>query len=158
LIQGFYHGITQLFCSYLDVAAGGTFFSPKVVEAKELIKKTVSNQGWSDERLQLKKRWMQTVNEVNMLSAKIVLLMNKIDERATFKKDHGAMCVEEMTIRAIIALRQGKMCTYSLSSITTINNGYQSQQQGWNLRSFYRGNGFNKNFNNQPSLEDLILG
>lgn len=80
--------ITQLFCSYFDVAAGGTFFSLKVGEAKELIKKMISNQGWSDERLQLKKGWMHTVNEVNMLSAKIVLLMNKIDERATFKKDH----------------------------------------------------------------------
>ena len=38
--------------SHLDVAAGGAFFSLSVANAKTLTKKMVSNQGWSDNRLQ----------------------------------------------------------------------------------------------------------
>jgi hypothetical protein len=51
LIQNFYHGLVPLDRSHLDVAAGGAFFSLNVTDAKALIEKMVSNQGWSDERL-----------------------------------------------------------------------------------------------------------
>jgi hypothetical protein len=36
---------------HIDAAGGGAFFSLTIVEATELIKKMVSNQGWSDDRL-----------------------------------------------------------------------------------------------------------
>ena len=51
LIYNFYHGLVPLHRSYLDVVAGGAFFSLNVTDAKALIEKMVSNQGWSDERL-----------------------------------------------------------------------------------------------------------
>jgi hypothetical protein len=35
--------------SHLDVAASGAFFSLSVVDAKTLMEKMVSIQGWSDE-------------------------------------------------------------------------------------------------------------
>jgi hypothetical protein len=38
--------------SHLDAAAGGAFFSLSVADAKTLIKKMASNQGWSNDRLQ----------------------------------------------------------------------------------------------------------
>jgi hypothetical protein len=43
-----------------------------------------SNQGWSEERTQTRKRGgcMHQLKEVNMLSAKMDLLMKRLDERA----------------------------------------------------------------------------
>ena len=52
LIQNFYHGLVPLDMSHLDAAVGGAFFSLNVTDAKALIEKMVSNQGWSDEQLQ----------------------------------------------------------------------------------------------------------
>ena len=49
LIQNFYHGLVPLDRSHLDAASGGAFFSLSVVDAKTLIEKMVSNQGWSDD-------------------------------------------------------------------------------------------------------------
>src|ERR671938_779096 len=80
LIQGFYHGLTCLAHSHLDASAGGAFLQHNVKDAKELIEKMVINQGWNEERLQLKKRGVHALNEVDMLSAKIDLLMKKIEE------------------------------------------------------------------------------
>jgi len=50
LIQGFYHGLTNMSRSHLDVATGGAFFSLNVKDARDLIEKMVVNQGWNDER------------------------------------------------------------------------------------------------------------
>ena len=52
LVQNFYHGLVPLDRSHLDAVAGGAFFSLSVADAKILIKKMVSNQGWSDDLLQ----------------------------------------------------------------------------------------------------------
>ena len=87
LIQGFYHGLTNVARSHLDAAARGAFTSLNVTQAKSLIEKTVTNQGSNEERLQPKKRGMHTVHEVDALSEKMDLLMKKLKERANFKKD-----------------------------------------------------------------------
>jgi len=73
LIQNFYHGLVPLDRSHLDAAAGGACFSVSVVDAKTLILKMVSNQGWSDDRLQPHKRGMHSVKEIDMLAAKLDL-------------------------------------------------------------------------------------
>jgi len=52
LIHNFYHGLVSLDRSHLDAIAGGAFFSLSVADAKMLIEKMVSDQGWSDNRLQ----------------------------------------------------------------------------------------------------------
>ena len=49
MIQNFYHGLVPLDKSHLDAAAGGAFFSLSVADAKTLIEKIVSNQGWSND-------------------------------------------------------------------------------------------------------------
>jgi hypothetical protein len=87
LIQGSYHGLTNNAYSHLDVASGGALFSLNMREAMKLTEKMVSNQGWNNECLQPKKRGMHTINEVDMPSAKMDLLMKKIEERSNFK-DH----------------------------------------------------------------------
>ena len=74
LIQNFYHGLVPLDRSHLDAAAGGAFLSLSVVDAKSLIEKMVSNQGWSDDRLLPRKRGMHSIKEIDMLAAKMDLL------------------------------------------------------------------------------------
>ena len=65
--------------SHLDVAAGGAFFSLSVADAKMLIEKMVSNQGWSDNRLQPRKRGMHSIKEIDMLAAKMDLLAKRVE-------------------------------------------------------------------------------
>jgi hypothetical protein len=49
LIQGFSYGLTNVTRSYLDAAARGAFTSLNVTQAKNLIEKMVTNQGWNEE-------------------------------------------------------------------------------------------------------------
>jgi hypothetical protein len=60
--------------SHLDATTGGAFFWLSVANAKTLIKKMVSNHGWSDDRLQPHKQGMHSVKETDMLAAKMDLL------------------------------------------------------------------------------------
>jgi hypothetical protein len=52
ILQNFYNGLTPTTCGHIDAAVGGAFFSFTIDNAKALIEKMVSNQGWSDDRLQ----------------------------------------------------------------------------------------------------------
>ena len=74
LIQNFYLGLVPLDRSHLDAAAGGAFFSLSITDAKILIEKMVSNQGWSDDRLQPRRRGMHSIKEIDILAAKMDLL------------------------------------------------------------------------------------
>ena len=64
--------------NHLD-AAVGAFFSLSIVDAKTLIKKMVSNQGWNDDRLQPRKRGMHSIKEIDMLAAKMDLLAKRVE-------------------------------------------------------------------------------
>jgi hypothetical protein len=65
--------------SHLDVAAGGAFFSLSVTDAKMLIEKIISNQGWSDDRFQPREWGMHSIKEVDMLAAKMDLLAKWVE-------------------------------------------------------------------------------
>jgi len=73
----------------MDAAAGGAFLSLTISQATALVEKMVSNQGWNEERTQTRKRGGGThqLKEVDMLSAKLDLLMKKLDDRAGDKKE-----------------------------------------------------------------------
>jgi hypothetical protein len=73
----------------MDVAAGGAFLSLTINQATALVEKMTSNQGWNEERTQTRKRGggMHQLKEVDMLSTKMDLLMNRLDERANKKKE-----------------------------------------------------------------------
>jgi hypothetical protein len=64
----------------VDAAAGGAFFSLTIERATTLIEKMVSNQGWSDDRLQPRQRVMHSVKETDMLGMKIDLLLKKFKD------------------------------------------------------------------------------
>ena len=66
----------------MDAAAGGAFLSLTLLAATTLVEKMASNQGWNEERVQTYKRGggMHPLKEVDMLSAKMDLLMNKLKD------------------------------------------------------------------------------
>ena len=72
-------------CQHLDATTRGAFFSLKVGLAKELIEKMVENQGWTDDHLKA----MSHSYEVNSLSMEY--LLNKLEERANWKRDRAAI-------------------------------------------------------------------
>ena len=63
----------------IDADTGGAFLDLTISKAKELVEKIVSNQGWSDERLQPHTKSMDTVKETDMIAAKLDLLIKKME-------------------------------------------------------------------------------
>ena len=87
-MQTFYHGLTSSTRRNMDAAAGGAFLSLTIAQATTLVEKMVSNQGQNEERLQtISKRGggMHQLKEVDMLSAKMDLLMKKLEDQANEK-------------------------------------------------------------------------
>ena len=167
IIQNFYNGLTPSARDHLDAAAGGAFFSLTVSKAKDLIEKMVSNQGWNEERLQPRQRGMHSVKEVDMLAAKIDLLMKKMDDQANGE-------VKALDARMTCEVcgntgHSGNDCPETREDAMFMgnnnNNGYRPQGgQSWGPpRPNYQGgnsgnfSGFNSGYN-QPSLKDLVLG
>ena len=148
---------------HLYVATGGAFLSLTIDGATTLVNKMVSNQSWGEERKSQKS--MHTVKETDMLSAKIDLLMKRLDERAQDKEalmgtvqamDPHMMCevCENVGHCGMIAPKIHEEATF-------INSGFrQPSNNGWNNQSRPQGNSnFNSNYNsNQPSFKDLVLG
>ena len=109
----------------------------------------VTNQGWNDEHIHPKKRGMHTIHDVDILSAKMDLLMKKIDKGSNLEKDQEAN-QHNATAHAIEANpwcevcggddHSGNNCPKTREDMNFIiinnnnnNNGYRSQQQnGWN--------------------------
>ena len=88
LMQTFYHGLINNTHGTMDVATGGAFLSLTIPDATTLVEKMVSNQGWNEECVQTHKRGggMHQLKEVDMLSAKMDLLMKKLEDRANEKQ------------------------------------------------------------------------
>src|SRR6185312_1936239 len=86
VMQRFYNGLTMTSRANIDAAAGGAFLDLTIAKSKALVEKMVSNQGWSDERLQPRTKGTHTVNEMDMIIAKLDLLLKHLGERAEFKK------------------------------------------------------------------------
>ena len=80
VLQSFYNGLTMTSRAHIDAAAGGAFLDMTITKAKALVEKMVSNQGWSEERLQPQMKGMHTVKEVDMIAAKLDLLIKKLGE------------------------------------------------------------------------------
>jgi hypothetical protein len=90
LIQTFYHGLKRTSCEDQDAAAGGAFFSLQVPVVKELVEKMVANQGSNGDRLQPYTRGVHQVDGIDMITAKMDLLMMKL-EASTNMETAGIM-------------------------------------------------------------------
>jgi hypothetical protein len=78
-IQSFYHGLICTAREHIDAAVGGSFFALSIEEAHKIIEKIASNQSWDDERTLSHIRKVHQLDEVDMLTAKIDLLMKKFE-------------------------------------------------------------------------------
>jgi hypothetical protein len=79
IIQRFYHGLICSTREHIDVAAGGSLFALSIEEACKLIEKMASNQSWDEECTQTHTCKVHHLEEVDMLTAKIDLLMKKLE-------------------------------------------------------------------------------
>jgi hypothetical protein len=89
LIQTFYHGLFTSTRESVDAAARGAFLSLNLTNATALIEKMASNRSWNEECLQPRKRGggMHQLKEADMVSAKLDLIMKKLEARDTMKKE-----------------------------------------------------------------------
>lgn len=79
IIQRFYHWLNHSTQEHIDAAAGGSFFTLIMEEAHKLIEKMASNQSWDEERTWTRTRKVHQLEEVDMLTAKIDLLLKKLE-------------------------------------------------------------------------------
>ena len=129
MIQSFYNGLTTTSRAHLDAAAGGAFLDLTIAKAKELVEKIVSNQGWSDERLQTRTKGMHTVKETDMIATKLDLLIKKMEEGSK-QPIHAPVCAMGSHFTCEVCGNDGHSgndypetcedCTY----LNNNNNGY----------------------------------
>jgi hypothetical protein len=79
IIQNFLHGLTQQAQDHIDAVAGGAFLSLDVARAKALVDKIASNQSWKGDRHLACAKGLHQIDGVDMLAAKIDLLMKKLE-------------------------------------------------------------------------------
>jgi hypothetical protein len=122
----------------MDVATGGTFLSLTLPSATTLVEKMASNQGSNEECVQPRKRGggMHQLKEVDILSAKIDLLMKKLEDRANERKEVMRIHNSRMTCEECGGTRHsGNNCPKIREDVNFVNNSnyYRPQQnQGWN--------------------------
>jgi hypothetical protein len=88
-LQTFYHGLNTSTCETIDAAAGGAFLSLNLADATSLVEKMTSNQSWNEERVQPRKRGegMHQLKEEDMLTAKVDLLIKRLEDQMGEKKE-----------------------------------------------------------------------
>jgi hypothetical protein len=169
LIQTFYHGLKHTSHEHLDAATGGAFFSLQVPAAKELIEKMVANQGWDGDCLQPRTCGVHQVDGINMIAAKMDLLMKKLE--ASTNMETAKIKYAHMTCEVCSNVgHSGNDCRETREEASFINNGNNNgfrnnnyNNQGWNSRPNFpfnnqNGGNYSNSFNNQPSIKDLVFG
>jgi hypothetical protein len=169
LIQTFYHGLKCTSREHLDAATGGAFFSLQVPAAKELIEKMVANQGWDGDHLQPYTRGVHQVDGIDMITAKMELLMKKLE--ASTNMETAKIMDARMTCEVCGNMgHSGNDCLETREEANFINNGNNNgfhnnnyNDQGWNSRPDFpfnnqNGSNYSNSFNNQPSNKDLVFG
>ena len=152
----------------MDAAAVGAFLSLTIPATTALVEKMSSNQVWNEECVQPHKRGggMHQLKEVDMLSAKMDLLMKKLEDRANEKQEVMHIYDSRMTCEVYGNTEHlGNNCPKTHEDVNFVNNNnyfHPQQNQGWNqqqrpnYQGNYQGNNF-KNFKQQP-LRELIAG
>jgi hypothetical protein len=79
IIQSIYHGFIHSARKHIDATAGGSLFALSIEEAHKLVEKMASNQSWDEECTQTRTCKVHQLEEVDMLTTKIDLLMKKLE-------------------------------------------------------------------------------
>ena len=112
---------------HLDAAAGGDLFLLSVADAKTLIEKMVSNQGWSDDRLQPCKRGMHSIKEIDMLATKMDLLAKRVEH------------YEKVSAQETLKAMDSHMTCEVYGDVGHSGNSYPETQEDLNLVSTDKG-------------------
>jgi hypothetical protein len=94
IIQSLYHRLIHSAWKNINAAAGGSFFALSIEEAYKLVEKMTSNQSWNEEHTQNHTCKVNQLEEVDMLTAKIDLLMMKLENPCL---DHLKMADVQVT-------------------------------------------------------------
>jgi uncharacterized coiled-coil protein SlyX len=129
----------------------------------------VENQGWDGDRLQPRIRGVHQVDGVDMLAAKMDLLMKKLE--ASSNVETAKIMDARMTCEVCGNVgHSGNDYPETREEASFINNCNNNRfrnnnynNQGWNLRPNFpfnnqNGGNYSNNFNNQPSIKDLAFG
>ena len=131
LMPTFYHGLTNSAHETMDVAVGGAFLSLTIPATTTLLEKMACNQGWNEERVQTCKRGggMHQLKEVDMLSAKMDLLMKKLEDQANEKQEVMYIYDSRMTCEVSGNIgHSGNSCPETQEDVNFVNNYYCPQQ------------------------------
>ena len=144
----------------MDATAGGAFLSLDVAGAKVLIAKIASNQSWKEDRQPAHAKGIHENDSVNMLAAKMDLLMKKLESpHQEVDQTESRMTCEKCGNTG----HSGKSCPFTQEDENSIGNNTPndsdcSPQQGWNSKPdlpFGQQQGINFNNSFQPSLKGL---
>jgi hypothetical protein len=140
IIQSFYPELIRLAREHIDAAAGGSFFALSIQEAHKLVEKMASNQSWGEERTQTRTREVHQLEEVDMLTAKIDLLMKKLENPSL---DHLTMVDARVTCEECGEIGHMDIncpiVSQDVNFIGNSSNGFCPNQgftAGWNKPSF----------------------
>ena len=131
---------------------------------KTLIDKIASNQSWKGKRQPARPRGVHQIDSVDMLAAKMDLLMKKLE---SLHQEINQVSESRMTCETCGETgHSGNSCPLIqedanfVGSNNNLNSGFRPQQ-GWNLKSsfpFSQQQGMNFNNNFLPTLKDLVYG
>jgi hypothetical protein len=129
----------------------------------------VANQGWDGDRLQSHTRGVHQVDGIDMIAAKIDLLMKKL--KASTYMQIAKIMDAHMTCEVCSNVgHSGNDCLETREEASFINNGNNNRfhnnnyiNQGWNSRPNFpfnnqNGGNYSNPFNNKPSIKDLVFG
>jgi hypothetical protein len=125
---------------HIDATARFSFFTLRIEEAHKVVEKMATNQSWNEECTQTRTRKVHQLEEVDMLTAKIDLLMKKLENPSL---DHLKMVDTQVTCEEC-----GETCHMGINCPTVpqdvnfignSNNSFHPNQDfnaGWNKPSF----------------------
>ena len=113
----------------MDAATRGAFLSLTIQAPTTLVEKMASNQGWNEEHAQTHKRGggIHQLKEVDMLSAKMDLLMKKLEDRANEKQE--VMCIHDSRMTCEVCGSTGHLgnnCPEIHEDVNFVNNNNYS--------------------------------
>ena len=129
----------------------------------------ISNQGWSDERLQPHKRGMHSLKEVDMLAAKMDLLAKRLENCEKMSAQETIQAMDTYMTCEVCGetWHLANLCPETHEDLNFMNNdnSFRLQNQRWNQRSYNQGDNNYNNYSSQrpsnqgndyPFLKDLV--
>jgi hypothetical protein len=165
IIESFYHGLICSAWEHIDVAVGGSFFALSIEEAHKLVEKMASSQSQDEERTQTHTHKVHQLEELDMLTSKIDLLMKKLENPGLdhLKMADARVMCEECEETCHLGINCPTV-SQDVNFVGNSNNRFHPNQgfnAEWNKPSFPFDNcqqgGMGQNFNrSEPSLKDIV--